>query len=79
MEDVYTFLAILAVLFIKPLIWTPLLFLLDRLAGLIGPNFRAKVSGHYAGKPISYFYFAQSLGPTAAQQGLDQKAQKRPR
>ncbi len=76
METVYVFLGILAVLFIKPLVWTPLLFLLDRLAGLVGPRFRAKVSGHYAGKPMSYFYFAQSLGPTVAQQGLDQKVSK---
>ena len=75
LDGVYTVLAITAVLFIKPLIWTPLLFGLDRLAGLVGPRFRAKVSGHYAGKPISYFYFAQSLGPNELR---DRKAPPRP-
>lgn len=74
MDAIYTFAAIAAVLFVKPLVWTPLLFMFDRLAGLVSPQFRAKVSGHYAGKPISYFYFAQSLGPTAASQGSNQKA-----
>lgn len=76
MDSFWTLVAIAAVVFVKPLVWTPLLFTLDRLAGLIGPRFRAKVSGHYAGKPFGYFYFAQSLGPTVAQQGL--KEQKRP-
>lgn len=78
MDTAYAVVAILAILFVKPLIWTPLLYMLDRLAGLVGPRFRSKVSGHYAGKPIGYFYFAQSFGPIAAQQDLDRKAQKRP-
>lgn len=65
MENFYTFLGLLAVLMVKPLIWTPLLFLLDRLAALAGPRFRARVSGHYAGRSLRYFYSAQSLRPTA--------------
>ena len=77
LEYVYATAAVAAVLFVKPLIWTPLLFALDRTAGLIGPSFRKKVSGHYAGQPLSYFYFAQSLGPIETQKYQDQIAHQR--
>ena len=77
LEYFYAIAAVSAALFVKPLIWTPLLFGLDRLAGLIGPKFRKRVSGHYAGQPLSYFYFAQSLGPIETQKYQDQIAHQR--
>lgn len=77
MEIVYAGIAIAVILFVKPLIWVPLLLVLDRLAGLIGPKFRNKVSGHYAGKPARYFFIAQYSGPKAAQQDLEQRSRER--
>jgi hypothetical protein len=73
MELIYAGLAIGLVLLLKPLVWVPLLFSLDRLAGMIGPRFRHKVSGHYAEKPLRYFFVAQYNGPKAAKQDLEQR------
>lgn len=73
LEVVLATLALVLVLGIKPLVWTPLLFGLDRLAGLVGPRFRQKVSGHYAGQPLRYFYMAQSLGPIEARRDLEER------
>lgn len=77
MEWLYIGIGITLVLFMKPLVWVPLLFMLDRLAGLFGPRFRNRVSGHYAGKPLRYFMVAQYAGPKAAQQDLERRSRAR--
>ena len=74
MNVVYAGIAIGLILFIKPLVWVPLLFGLDRLAGLIGPKFRRKVSGHYSGQPFRYFLIAQYGGANAAQQDQERRS-----
>lgn len=77
MEWLYVGIGITIVLFMKPLVWVPLLFMLDRLAGLLGPEFRNVVSGHYAGKPLRYFMVAQVAGSTAAQKDLERRSHAR--